>query len=47
MRTCGWSQADRKDNQEERSVNVLEIPSVDLQQTAVKAAIAAEVRGMK
>jgi hypothetical protein len=43
----GWSHADGKDNKGERFVTVLELPPVDSPQTAVKVAIAAEVRGKK
>jgi len=42
-----WSHADGKDDTGERFVTVLEIPPVDSPQTAVKVAIAAEMRGKK
>ena len=42
-----WSHADGKDDEGDRFVTVLEIPPVESPQTAVKVAIAAEVRGKK
>ena len=42
-----WSHADGPDDTGERFVTVLEIPPVDSPQTAVKVAIAAEVKGKK
>ncbi len=42
-----WSHAEGKDDKGERFVTVLEIPAVESPQTAVKVAIAAEVRGKK
>jgi hypothetical protein len=42
-----WSHADGKDDQDERFVTVLELPPVDSPQTAVKVAIAAEVKNRK
>jgi hypothetical protein len=40
----GWSHAEGKDDAGERFVTVLKIPRVGSPQTAVKVAIAAEVR---
>ena len=44
---CALSHADGKDDQGECVVTLLEIPPVDLPQTAVKVAIAAEVKAKK
>jgi len=43
-RAYGWSHKAGKDDQEERFVTVLEIPPVVSPETAVKVAIAAEVK---
>jgi hypothetical protein len=46
-RAYGWSHRDGKDDSGERFVTVLEIPPVVSPETAVKVAIAAEVKGKK
>jgi hypothetical protein len=46
-RAYGWSHPDGPDNQTERFVAVLEMPPVDSLQTAVKVAIANDVRSGK
>ena len=46
-RAYGWSHAHGKDDADERFVTVLEIPPVESPETAVKVAIAAEVKGKK
>lgn len=46
-RAYGWSHRAGKDDQGERFVTVLEIPPVVSPETAVKIAIAAEVKGKK
>jgi len=46
-RAYGWSHRAGKDDQDERFVTVLEIPPVTSPETAVKVAIAAEVKGKK
>ena len=46
-RCYAWSHADGKDDSDERFVAVLEIPPVSSPETAVKVAIAAEVKGKK
>jgi hypothetical protein len=47
-RPCfGWSHPEGPDNKGERFFAVLEIPPVDSPETAVKIAIAAEVKGKK
>jgi len=46
-RAYAWSHADGKDDSDERFVAVLEIPPVTSPETAVKVAIAAEVKGKK
>jgi hypothetical protein len=46
-RAYAWSHKAGKDDADERFVAVLEIPPVDSPQTAVKVAIASEVRSRK
>ena len=46
-RAYGWSHPEGPNNKEERFVAVLEIPPVDSAETAVKIAIAAEVKRSK
>ena len=46
-RCYAWAHLDKPDDSEERFVTVLEIPPVKDAQTAVKVAIAAEVKGKK
>jgi hypothetical protein len=46
-RAYAWSHRDGKDDKDERFVAVLEIPPVTSPETAVKVAIAAEVKGKK
>jgi hypothetical protein len=46
-RAYGWSHPEGDDNKGERFVAVLEIPPVISPETAVKVAIAAEVKGKK
>ena len=46
-RAYGWSHKSGKDDTDERFVTVLEIPPVVSPETAVKVAIAAEVKGKK
>lgn len=46
-RAYAWSHLDGKDDSDERFVAVLEIPPVISPETAVKVAIAAEVKGKK
>ena len=46
-RADAWSHREGKDDKDERFVAVLEIPPVDSPQTAVKVAIAAEVKSRK
>jgi hypothetical protein len=46
-RAYAWSHKDGKDDSDERFVAVLEIPPVDSPESAVKVAIAAEVKGKK
>jgi hypothetical protein len=46
-RCYGWSHPEGDDNKGERFVAVLEIPPVRSPETAVKIAIAAEVKGKK
>lgn len=46
-RAYAWSHRDGKDDSDERFVAVLEIPPVTSPETAVKVAIAAEVKGKK
>lgn len=46
-RCYGWSHPENADGGGERFVAVLEIPPVESAETAVKIAIAAEVRGKK
>ena len=46
-RVYAWSHRDGKNDSDERFVAVLEIPPVDSAQSAVKVAIAAEVKGKK
>jgi len=46
-RAYGWSHPNGKDNRDERFVTVLEIPPVTSPETAVKVAIAAEVKGKR
>ncbi|MGA9779406.1 MAG: hypothetical protein WBS33_14145 [Verrucomicrobiia bacterium] len=43
----GWSHREGKDDKGERFVTVLQIPPVTSPETAVKVAIAAEVKGKK
>ena len=45
--TYAWSHADGKDDLDETSVAVLEIPPVESPITAVRVAIVAEARGKK
>ena len=47
QRAYAWSHRDGKDDSDERFVAVLEIPPVTSPETAVKVAIAAEVKGNK
>lgn len=46
-RAYAWSHREGKNNEGERFVAVLEIPPVESPETAVKVAIAAEVKGKK
>ena len=46
-RAYGWSHRDGKNDEGERFVAVLEIPPVTSPETAVKVAVAAEVKGKK
>jgi hypothetical protein len=46
-RAYAWSHRDGKNDSDERFVAVLEIPPVDSPQTAVKVAIAGEIKGKK
>jgi hypothetical protein len=46
-RAYAWSHLDGADDSDERFVAVLEIPPVDSPESAVKVAIAAEVKGKK
>jgi len=45
--TCAWSHRAGRDDSDERFVAVLEIPAVTSPETAVKVAIAAEVKSRK
>jgi hypothetical protein len=46
-RCYAWSRRERKNDQDERFVTMLEIPPVSSPETAVKVAISAEVKGKK
>ena len=46
-RAYAWSHLDGEDDSDERFVAVLEIPPVDSPESAVKVAVAAEVKGKK
>lgn len=46
-RAYGWSHREGKNDEGERFVTVLEIPPVTSPESAVKVAIAAEVKGIK
>lgn len=46
-RCYGWSHADGKDDKGERFVTVLEIPPVSSPETAVKVAVAAEIKSLR